>query len=354
MYLLQSSLHTPRISFLCLFLCFRTLLGQTASADEVEVLRSPFQIVRDDSRIEVRDGSRPVLAFQFGSRELSQPKAFRRAHYVHPLYSLDGEILTEDFPADHKHHRGIFWSWHQVTVDGRAAGDAWLCRDFQWESKSVEATVSENTAQIRAAAIWRSPAIVDDEGKPVAIASDSVSVSIHPIVNDRRDIDFEISLQALVPSVRIGGSDDPKGYGGFSTRLRMPDDLQFQSEAGFIEPDKLAVVAGRWMVFRSDHFSYAILAHRENPGLAQRENPGLTQRENPGLTNKENPVESNQWILRRKRSMQNSVFPGRHSVPLSQDQATVLRYRLVVFDGQPQSEVDFSELLREFDGSSGD
>jgi hypothetical protein len=33
---------------------------------------------------------------------------YGRANYVHPLYGLKGEILTEDFPEDHLQHHGIF------------------------------------------------------------------------------------------------------------------------------------------------------------------------------------------------------------------------------------------------------
>ena len=45
--------------------------------------------------------------------------------YIHPLYGLDGEVLTDDFPADHLHHRGVFWAWPHVTVDGRHL-DLWM------------------------------------------------------------------------------------------------------------------------------------------------------------------------------------------------------------------------------------
>ena len=54
---------------------------------------------------------------------MKDPKAkdgkLARANYVHPLLDLDGEPLTEDFPADHPHHRGVFWAWHQVRIGGR-------------------------------------------------------------------------------------------------------------------------------------------------------------------------------------------------------------------------------------------
>ena len=61
-----------------------------------------------------------------------------RPHYVHPLYGLDGELLTEDFPRDHLHHHGIFWAWHQVYVVEKPIGDAWDMRDFYWDVRDVE------------------------------------------------------------------------------------------------------------------------------------------------------------------------------------------------------------------------
>jgi hypothetical protein len=41
--------------------------------------------------------------------------AIPRSDYIHPLYGLNGEMLTNDWPdADHPHHRGIFWAWLEV------------------------------------------------------------------------------------------------------------------------------------------------------------------------------------------------------------------------------------------------
>lgn len=54
----------------------------------------------------VYEAGRPVLSYQRAPK--SQQGRFERAAYVHPLYDLDGNVLTEDFPADHLHHRGVF------------------------------------------------------------------------------------------------------------------------------------------------------------------------------------------------------------------------------------------------------
>ena len=39
-----------------------------------------------------------------------------RACYIHPLWGLNGEVLTDDFPKDHYHHHGVFWAWPHVEI----------------------------------------------------------------------------------------------------------------------------------------------------------------------------------------------------------------------------------------------
>ncbi len=52
----------------------------------------------------VSELGRPILFYQ------TAPKAHNglheRTNYAHPVHGLDGEILTQDFPEDHPHHRG--------------------------------------------------------------------------------------------------------------------------------------------------------------------------------------------------------------------------------------------------------
>src|SRR5688572_21483736 len=72
-----------------------------------------FVVTKSVEGFEILQQGKKVLFYQ------QQPKSlggkYERAGYVHPLYSLKGEILTEDFPDDHPFHHGIFWAWHQIT-----------------------------------------------------------------------------------------------------------------------------------------------------------------------------------------------------------------------------------------------
>jgi len=298
-------------------------LVSNAAADEI-VRGDGFILTKSVDGVRVTEKGEPVLFYQSAPRQLKGEKPYRRAHYVHPLYDLSGNVITEDFPKDHLHHRGIFWAWHQVLASETSAGDAWICRDFDWAVQNVKTTVVKNVARIHASAVWKSSKLKDDAGQEIPIARDDVEIRIWPRGKRGRAIDFEIRLTALVPDLRIGGSDDTKGYGGFSTRIRMPDDLKFISESGPIQPTKNAVTAANWMRFQSSEFSYAIFASRKNPG------------------------DPRQWILRQKRSMQNSVYPGQKPVPLPPDKPSVLRYRIVILEGGDKK-YDLSELQSQFE-----
>ncbi len=275
----------------------------------VAVPDRPFAITRSDQGVLVTEGERKVLFYQ--QRTKSLQGRYRRENYVHPLYSLDGEVLTEDFPSDHLLHRGIYWAWHQLWVGEKRAGDPWAAKDFTVHVESIEVTRADQQAvALDVHAVWTSPELSDAAGQPLPIVREQTTVRVHRSSQSLRLIDFVIRLKALVPDVRIGGSEDEKGYGGFSVRVRLPQDLTFTGSGGPVEPQKNAVEAGPWINLTAADWGLAILTHPSSPDFPQR------------------------WILRQQRSMQNPVYPGRNPVVVPHDQPLVLRYRLAVHRGQ--------------------
>ena len=77
----------------------------------------------DTDVVSFHEGGDSIMVFQVADKSLNG--SHKRSNYIHPLYSLDGQILTEDFPADHLHHRGIFWAWHQLYTGDKRIGDGW-------------------------------------------------------------------------------------------------------------------------------------------------------------------------------------------------------------------------------------
>lgn len=315
---------------------FWALLQTIAKAEEKSHV---FSVVENSEGLTVLEGIRPLLTFQKTIR--SQNGRWPRSNYVHPIYDLNGEVLTEDFPVDHGHHRGVFWAWHQVQVDGKQLGDAWTCQDFEWNVRELTAETNSEKAIIRTVTDWQSPEMVDSDGRQIPFASEQVAITVHALATDRRMIDFEIQLRALVDNVQIGGSDDAKGYGGFSPRIKLSEDMLFVAAGGEVEPSTNAIAAGAWINIANSRHGVAMLSHPDNPRAAEQ-----AEADSPDLVSGQPTVgESGQmWILRRSRSMQNAVFPGRQPIPLSRFQPLVLRYRLVLHGG----ELEISEFHRMF------
>lgn len=275
-----------------------------------------------------REGDDDVLFYQRTPKSLDG--RYERANYVHPLYDLDGHVLTEDFPADHLHHRGIFWAWHQVWVGEQKIGDAWTCRDFIWDVADADVVDRPAGAKaLRVRVLWKSPEWRDESGKLRPIVEETTEITVHPRGADTRAIDFQIGLRAIERNVRIGGSEDDKAYGGFSTRIRLPEDILFTSRKGVVTPERTSIDAGPWMDMSArfgdgdDASGLTILCHPDSAGFPQP------------------------WILRDSHSMQNPAFPGRSPMSLSRSDPMTLRYRLILHHG-PADPALINEWQREF------
>ena len=92
-----------------------------------------FKAVNDAS-LALWDADKPVLVYNHGMVTVeSVPKKDNRrtrSSYIHPLWGLQGEVLTDDAPKDHYHHRGVFWAWPHVSIDGQEY-DLWMYKNIQ-------------------------------------------------------------------------------------------------------------------------------------------------------------------------------------------------------------------------------
>ncbi len=239
-----------------------------------------------------------------------------RLNYIHPLYSLNGRVLTEDFPSDHPFHRGIFWAWRQLWIGDKRIGDAWELDHFEQSLSEFEFIKDGNgVAKIKTELDWLSDQWMVG-GEKMPFVKERGTITVYPRSGNVRRIDFEIRLLALTEGVRIGGSEDEKGYGGFSVRLNLPGNVKFSGPGGNIVPLETPVVSKRYVnisgAFESGirQGGIVIIDHPENPGFPQP------------------------WTLRAKKSMQNAVWPGRETVELPTKSPTALKYTLLVYSGK--------------------
>jgi hypothetical protein len=283
------------------------------------IVAAPFEqaamrVVKDPQGYWFSEGDTNVLFYQAERKALPDGQA-ARSNYFHPLYDLDGNILTEDFPKDHVHHRGIFWAWHQVRIDGKSVQDQWVNRDSFWMLQEARPESDARSASLALRVRWESPLFTDAQGKRRPFVEERSVTRVHRAEGAIRKIDFHQRLTALVDGVEIGGSEDAKGYGGFSYRVVMPPDIRFTGADGTVTPIENAVGASSWMDVTGSYGSagrsgVAVLTHPSTTGFPQT------------------------WILRAKASMQNAVYPGRQPVALPRDRPLVLRYRIVLHRGE--------------------
>jgi hypothetical protein len=285
--------------------------------------KSAFSFKENEQGIELLENNKPVFFYQRKPKSLTGQ--YICSNYIHPLYSLNGDTLTEEFPPDHPYHRGIFWTWHQLYVDNKSIGDGWINDGISQDVVNVLTEKSKDRAQFNLEVKWKSSMF--QNGEP--FMDEHTTITVHRQKSGMRKIDFEIVLEPLVSGLQIGGSADAKGYGGFCARIKLPDGLIFTSENGPVTPQELQIKAGPWMDFsagysrNSDVSGLTILCHPDTPGFPEP------------------------WILRQKGSMQNVVFPGQNKITLASDKPTVLRYRIIIHNGNAES-INISALQSEY------
>ncbi len=254
-----------------------------------------------------------VLKLQ--TEPLNYQGTYERRNYIHPLWGIDGAVLTEDFPPDHLHHRGIYWAWHQVWIDGKRIGDPWEIKSFTQRITGIEFISQRGgSGLIKTEVEWLSDQWMKEK-QMVPYLKEHTSIAIYPQTKNYRRIDFEISLLALEDKLSIGGSEDVKGYSGFSVRMVLPEDVLFLGPDGAVEPQVTQVTSPGYvnvtgsMGVAGKNAGIVMLDHPDNPGYPQR------------------------WILRKEKSMQNPVFPGQNPVSVSTTDPLVLKYTLLVYKG---------------------
>jgi hypothetical protein len=237
--------------------------------------------------------------------------AVPRSDYIHPLYGLEGEMLTRDWPdGGHPHHRGIFWAWPEVEY-GSQRGDLYaLQRVFARPTGKTECTNGPVFAQVVAENLWMWENI-----KP--IVRESAVIRVYRAISSTRIIDLTIKLDALEDSITIAtrGTDS---YGGLNLRMQTPEsqDISYLTDKTGSNP--LCAWSDFNGIFKgADSTSgLMVLQHKENPGY-----PG-SWREYPDLA----------WVQ--------PTFPTPGTrFPLSTKKPLILRYRLIVHSGGKPDEL---------------
>jgi len=185
-----------------------------------------FQAVNDAS-LGLWDADQPVLVYNHGmvtvDRVPQKDPRRTRACYIHPLWGLQGEVLTDDAPRDHYHHRGIYWAWPHVKIDGREY-DLWMYHNIQQKFvRWLDRQAGPVTAALGVENGW----FVADR----KVMIERVWLRAYKAAGGERSLDLEFTFIPVDRPITLRGSEG-KSYGGLNIRYAPRDKTVITVPAG--------------------------------------------------------------------------------------------------------------------------
>ena len=279
----------------------------------------------------IREGGKPVLRYNYQAiapgdllakiQEANLKYARARSDYIHPLYGLNGEELTLDWPVDHPHHRGIYWAWPEVDYRGQRGDLHALQRVFARPTGQCTTQDGPDCARIEAENLWR----WEDQEPIVRELAVICAWRSAPV---GRFIDLEFHFTALKDEVALARRET-KLYGGLNIRLAPVK----EQEIRFVN-DSPGATPGRAWGELSGIFSGAGVT-----GLAVFQSPS-------------NPDYPGDWIQYPEINWLQPTFPAAGTrYVLKLGQPLILKFRLWIHAGKA-SESGLAEVWTDWVNSS--
>ena len=258
-------------------------------------------------KLRLMQGASTVLDYNYGPQlKPGVPEDRRREGYIYPLYTPAGVSPLDDFPEDHYHHRGVFWAWMWIRYQGKAY-DIWTLKpgiEHRFH-KIIEKTGGENSAYLGVENGWYVG------GK--LIVRETVDITVDRAIENKRDLEVAVTLEATESTVEIAGSpDQAKGYGGLCVRFAPREQTRILTPEGEVREDENEVP-----------HAWAALE-----GFFGAKRAGVRIESDPG-----NPGHPPGWCL-RPYGFVGANFPGVDPVALKPGEALGLTYTVTVYDGQ--------------------
>lgn len=83
---------------------------------------SGVQVGKEKDQLRFTAGGRRLFSYQARPNPpagVDIKPIFERGGYIHPVYTPSGRVVSDDYPADHFHHHGIWFAWTKTEFQGR-------------------------------------------------------------------------------------------------------------------------------------------------------------------------------------------------------------------------------------------
>lgn len=302
----------------------RTARLELRRARETEAGGHGVRVVHGPGEARVEVGERPVFTYRTTPTDLPPGRAdlspvFRRGGYIHPVWTPSGRVVTDDYPANHRHHHGIWFAWTRVDFEGRKT-DFWNMGD---RKGTVEFVALDES--------WGGPVHggFRSRHRQVDLTSGTRRVAMEETWMVRA---FDVGaghglFELVVTNTCAGGvpvSLPRYRYGGIGVRghARWNDagQMSFLNSEGTTDRSKgdHAATVGRWALMHGP------LEDGKAGGIAVLGHPGNVHAPQPQRIHPTEPF----LCLAPQQAGDMELVPGR---PL------VSRYRFVTFDGVPDA-----------------
>lgn len=264
-----------------------------------------LQCHEGDGWVAVSEDNVPVLRYSHTATAVPEGigPELARGDYVSALYGLDGELLTDDYPKDHPHHRAVNWSWATVRWNGEDR-DLFAVRGILARPVGKpQVASSDESVAITAVSEWK----WDDKTPVVA---ESVTIRVFPQEASGRAVNFDISLTALVDGLAFCGRLEA-GYSGFNIRMAPAPgkEIVFHTDTENSQPKRAWADYSAAFSGGKGRSGLAILQYADNPGYPQ------------------------EWREYPQLHFFQPIYPGGAPIPLSKNAPARLRYRLWIHRG---------------------
>jgi len=243
-----------------------------------------FQAIQDpiSGQIDILEGKRPVLRYNYrtvqppkgfldsvqpGNRKYAQP----RSDYIHPLFGLDGDVLTADWSKDHPHHRGIYWAWPEVDYRGQRGDLHALQNVIARPTGRIELHSTETWGEMEAENVWKW-----QDQTPIVL--ETATIRVWHSNDHGQFIDLTLNFQAIDNDVALARRETLH-YGGLNLRLAPIKDLKISTHTDPAEAKNRSswgYASGIWGDKGRTAF-LAVFQHPNNPEYPGQwiEYPGL-------------------------------------------------------------------------------